>query len=120
MKRLITTTPLAVILAACGSPSPDTQPDKKVGGTVSGAPQTEAAIAPNPEKNAYFGDLHIHTKNSFDAYIFNVRNTPDDVYRFAKGDTIRHPLGISESDGNWYILLLHAWHMLDSVDTDSQ
>ena len=33
--------------------------------------------------------------------------------------TIRHPLGISESDGNWYILLLHAWHMLDSVDTDS-
>ena len=22
----------------------------------------------NPNKNAYFGDLHIHTSNSFDAY----------------------------------------------------
>jgi hypothetical protein len=30
----------------------------------------------NPNKNVYFGDLHIHTKNSFDAYIFNVRSTP--------------------------------------------
>jgi len=44
-------------------------------------------------KNAYFGDLHIHTKNSFDAYIFNVRSTPDDVYRFAKGESVRHPSG---------------------------
>ncbi len=50
-------------------------------------------IKRNPTKNAYFGDLHIHTKNSFDAYIFNVRNTPDDVYRFARGETIRHPSG---------------------------
>ncbi len=47
----------------------------------------------NPDKNAYFGDLHIHTKNSFDAYIFNVRSTPDDVYRFAKGESVRHPAG---------------------------
>ncbi len=44
-------------------------------------------------KNVYFGDLHIHTKNSFDAYIFNVRSTPDDVYRFAKGESVRHPSG---------------------------
>lgn len=35
----------------------------------------------NRDRNAYFGDLHVHTKLSFDAYIFNVRATPDDAYR---------------------------------------
>jgi hypothetical protein len=47
----------------------------------------------NAERNAYFGDLHVHTKLSFDAYIFNVRATPDDAYRFARGETIGHAGG---------------------------
>ncbi len=47
----------------------------------------------NPHKNAYFGDLHVHTKNSSDAFIFNVRATPDDAYRYAKGQVIQHTLG---------------------------
>ncbi|MEM8827623.1 MAG: DUF3604 domain-containing protein, partial [Pseudomonadota bacterium] len=47
----------------------------------------------NPDRNAYFGDLHIHTRNSFDAYIFNVRATPDDAYRFARGEALTHPSG---------------------------
>lgn len=45
------------------------------------------------DRNAYFGDLHVHTKLSFDAYIFNVRATPDDAYRFARGQTIGHAGG---------------------------
>ncbi|MDB5454235.1 MAG: hypothetical protein JWO33_2813, partial [Caulobacteraceae bacterium] len=47
----------------------------------------------NAERNAYFGDLHVHTKLSFDAYIFNVRATPDDAYRFARGEAIGHAGG---------------------------
>ena len=47
----------------------------------------------NPDRNAYFGDLHVHTRLSFDAYIFNVRSSPDDAYRFAKGETIGHAGG---------------------------
>jgi hypothetical protein len=47
----------------------------------------------NPDRNAYFGDLHVHTGLSFDAYIFNVRATPDDAYRFAKGEPIGHAQG---------------------------
>ncbi len=49
--------------------------------------------AANPERNAYFGDLHVHTKHSFDAYLFGVRETPDAAYRFAKGEAISHPSG---------------------------
>ena len=49
----------------------------------------------NPDRNAYFGDLHVHTYLSFDAYIFNVRATPNDAYRYAKGETIGHASGMN-------------------------
>jgi len=51
-------------------------------------------IAENPTNNAYFGDLHIHTKNSFDAYIQGTRTTADEAYRFAKGDAIDNGAGV--------------------------
>ena len=44
-------------------------------------------------RNAYFGDLHVHTSWSFDAFIFNVRTSPDDAYRFGKGEAIAHVSG---------------------------
>ena len=47
----------------------------------------------NPQRNAYFGDLHVHTKYSFDAYAFGTLATPSDAYRFAKGEAIKHPAG---------------------------
>ena len=39
----------------------------------------------NELRNAYFGDLHVHTRYSFDAYVFGTTATPDDAYRYAKG-----------------------------------
>ncbi|MET0205203.1 MAG: DUF3604 domain-containing protein, partial [Casimicrobiaceae bacterium] len=48
----------------------------------------------NPERNAYFGETHLHTSWSFDAYIFGNHLTgPADAYKYAKGQTIKHPLG---------------------------
>ena len=49
--------------------------------------------APNPERNPYYGDLHVHTRYSFDAYLFGTMATPDDAYRFARGEPIQHPAG---------------------------
>lgn len=49
--------------------------------------------APAVDRKAYFGDLHVHTKNSHDAYLFQVKATPDDAYRYARGEALQHTLG---------------------------
>jgi hypothetical protein len=46
-----------------------------------------------PERVALFGDLHVHTENSFDAYAFSSLATPADAYRYAGGEAIPHPAG---------------------------
>ncbi|MGB5891479.1 MAG: DUF3604 domain-containing protein, partial [Thermoanaerobaculia bacterium] len=43
---------------------------------------------PNPLKNVYFGEQHIHTRNSPDAFAMGTRGTWDDVYRYAMGEEI--------------------------------
>ena len=45
----------------------------------------------NPDKNAYFGDLHVHTYLSFDARAYGNLLTPADAYRFAKGEEVPLP-----------------------------
>ncbi len=47
----------------------------------------------NPDRNAYFGDLHVHTENSFDAYTFGTLSDPAAAYRYARGYAIPHPTG---------------------------
>jgi len=42
----------------------------------------------NPLRQPLFGELHVHSTLSMDANIWGVRGTPDDVYRFARGETI--------------------------------
>jgi len=39
-------------------------------------------------RNLYFGDTHVHTSLSFDAYLFGNRSGLEDAYRFAKGEAI--------------------------------
>ena len=44
-------------------------------------------VPANPLNNVYFGDLHIHSSLSADAYLFGNRRDLDDTYRFAKGES---------------------------------
>ncbi|MCB1853571.1 MAG: DUF3604 domain-containing protein [Halieaceae bacterium] len=53
----------------------------------------ELRVPPNPGRNAYFGDLHVHTGYSFDAYVFGTTSTPRDAYRYARGEALEHPSG---------------------------
>jgi len=43
----------------------------------------------NPLNNVYFGEQHLHTANSPDAFAMGTRNTPDDAFRFCKGEAIK-------------------------------
>ena len=48
----------------------------------------------NPERNAYFGETHVHTSWSLDAFaVGNVLTEPADAYKYFKGEAIKHPLG---------------------------
>jgi hypothetical protein len=55
------------------------------------APSVRAAL--ESTRYAYFGDLHVHTAYSMDAFQFGTLATPDDAYRYAKGEAIKHPAG---------------------------
>ena len=48
----------------------------------------------NPLREAYFGETHVHTSWSLDAWMIGNRVTgPGDAYKYFKGETIKHPLG---------------------------
>lgn len=48
----------------------------------------EGSIPTNPNNNLYWGDLHVHTCLSFDAYFSGTLASADDAYKYAKGQTI--------------------------------
>lgn len=48
----------------------------------------ESSIPTNPNNNLYWGDLHVHTCLSFDAYFSGTLASADDAYKYAKGQTI--------------------------------
>ncbi|MEJ6522372.1 DUF3604 domain-containing protein [Shewanella bicestrii] len=52
------------------------------------ANDSEKDVPINPLKEAYFGEQHVHTGVSMDAFIAGNRLTPDDAYRFAQGEEI--------------------------------
>ena len=89
---------IASISAACSEDN--SEPNVQQGAelplaTVGAALETPAVRTPgyNVDRNAYFGDLHVHTMYSFDAFIFGTTSSPSDAYTFAKGGKITHPAG---------------------------
>lgn len=50
--------------------------------------EVKAKTTANPQRDAYFGDIHLHTTLSFDAFTFGTKTTPEQAYRHAKGDTV--------------------------------
>jgi hypothetical protein len=60
----------------------------------------EPVFTPAPLDKLYFGELHLHTEQSFDSVLFGNRLTIEDAYRFAQGETITNaggePMRLSE------------------------
>jgi len=129
---------LAVLLAGCGggesggegevassaAAGDQTSGDEQVSDQGAAPPAAEALPMPDdvlvsdPEQNAarnvYFGDLHVHTTYSFDAFAFGTLAKPADAYRFAKGEAIRHPAGFEmqlDEPLDFYAVTDHAMFM---------
>ena len=78
------------VLVSCNKSQAPQQQAQQGGGA---APQQER-VEKNPDRNAYFGEEHIHTSWSVDAWLMGNRITgPDEAYKYAQGQTIKHPLG---------------------------
>ena len=49
---------------------------------------TGTTVAEFAEKEAFFGETHVHTAYSFDAFLGGARLEPDGAYRFARGEEV--------------------------------
>ena len=80
---------LAMGLVGCGSEVPSEDFSVQDFSPSDSGQKTALNRAPcadfNLNKNAYFGDLHVHTSLSNDGYSFGSRAEPNDAYRYAFG-----------------------------------
>ena len=95
MRYLCRSLCIAATLFACAGCADRSPPVASESEETATARSASPDVAQNPNRNAYFGDLHVHTQLSLDAYLFGSRATPDDAYAFAKGGALRHSAGVS-------------------------
>ena len=64
-----------------------------LGAGICGSPLL-AHAQKNPLRDVFFGETHLHTSWSFDAYVFgNTLAGPEEAYQYALGKPIKHPAG---------------------------
>ena len=81
---------LGILISCEKSKAPEQA--QQAGGTAPA--KAEERVEKNPDRNAYFGEEHIHTSWSVDAWLMGNRITgPDDALKYAQGQTIKHPMG---------------------------
>jgi hypothetical protein len=103
--------PLAVLfLAGCSSLAlracaEDWQPRGKPAAPPSQTIETTRCAEHDPNRRAFFGDLHVHTRYSFDARSYDVLGGPDAAYRFARGEKTAVWPYTDERDGGRFIQL---------------
>jgi len=83
-------------LCACGASEPDSaQPPAAGPGTEPAAGFPGATgVARYPDR-VLWGDTHLHTKFSQDAFIFGVTLGPEEAYRFARGEAVTASHGLT-------------------------
>jgi hypothetical protein len=66
-----------------------------VAAPVGPAGEYSPPLRPPPETNLYWGDTHLHTRLSADAFsVGNEAVTPEDAFRFARGETVVATIGV--------------------------
>ena len=83
---------LLVVLVAVGCGRPGPRSPEAIPTPADPVPSPRTAVLPSsyteareacahrdPARRAFFGELHVHTRLSFDANLWEVRGTPDDA-----------------------------------------
>lgn len=82
----------ALAVVGCAGPGAERKAEKAAATAAAPAQKTveelEAAVTEKPLKEAYFGETHVHTSFSLDAFIGGARLTPDEAYKFAQGQDV--------------------------------
>jgi hypothetical protein len=95
----IATLSLLVVGVACSesappeaqAPAPEAEPPPAVA-TAPEAAEPSSAPAPEATRQLFWGDTHLHTNYSPDAFFFgNTTGSPDVAYRYARGLPVTHP-----------------------------
>lgn len=89
LKELVGLASLCSILFGCSDP--DSVPETHI--SAPPTPATAVEVERYPLRTALFGDLHVHTSWSADAYSGGNRLGPNTAYRFAKGEKIELQTG---------------------------
>lgn len=77
---------------ACGAYEDPTLDSVYDADTAAPPPHREA-VPFDPNRNLLWGDLHVHTALSYDAFTTGTRALPDDAYTHMKGGTVEHAAG---------------------------
>ncbi|TFU03552.1 DUF3604 domain-containing protein [Polymorphobacter arshaanensis] len=77
-----------VALAGC-----DKKPGEATTSTATATTSSATATAAAYPEHAYFGDTHVHTGWSADAGMDGAVTSPEDAFRFARGDTVKSNTG---------------------------
>lgn len=89
----------SALLTACSNTVVDEKTTDAV--TPSATVQTDevstrtTAVPRTETRQLFWGDTHLHTTNSADAFAFGARLTPEDALRFARGERVTSSTGIS-------------------------
>ena len=75
-------------LVGCENESPPVVDVKPISDTSVDKQKSDRDIGLNPERDVYFGETHMHTAFSLDAYIGGNRMSHEDAYRYAKGEGV--------------------------------
>ena len=95
MKRAWLASVLAVGLMGCDAAAPQDEADRvPAAREVDDLPVEAPSVERFPYREAFFGDLHVHTSWSTDAFFYGNRVGPRDAWRFARGEAVRLPTGI--------------------------
>ena len=92
--RTLLTALLVVVLAGTFAAAQDIKPGQQEGqGQFPAQDHYSPYAGRNFPTNVYWGDTHLHTGMSLDAGAFGARLTPDDAYRFARGEELTSSTG---------------------------